>query len=215
MIFLFIYLLQARTHVHVTKILLGNWIVEHNLIKSDKNGSDFDQFNVTFSKTDDNTLMAYSTRQSDPAYRLEFHEGGVFEMYDENSGDEIAEFEFFHQLFPHASASGSWGRDSIFIGELISDNSMSLSIFNKSSKTTSIYSFSKDVKRDPPSFFEANFALILTISLIGLKFILRESKRRKAELELKKQSEVETKKFIEENENDDEKKEEEEAENNN
>ena len=181
-------------------MLLGNWIIEHNLINSYSNESSIETFNVTFSKLDDSTIVAHTTRSNDQVYRLVLHEGGVFELFDENDDDEIAEFEFFHQLFPHASASGSWKNDSIFIGELISDNSMSLSIFNKSSKTTNIFSFSKDIRRDPPSFFEANFTLIITLSFVGFKFILREFKKRKAELELKKQSEIDMKKYMEEEE---------------
>ena len=206
MIFIFVYLLQAKTHVHVTKMLLGNWIVEHTFINSEKNESILNTFNVSFTNSDDTTLIAHSTRKDDPEYRLVFHEGGVFELYKDNSDDEIAEFEFFHQLFPHASASGSWDHDSIFIGELISDTSMSLSIFNKNSKTTNIFSFSKDIVRDPPSFFEANFTLIATLSFIGIKFIMREFRKRKAEIELKKQSDIDMKKYMEEedkNEKDD------------
>ena len=42
--------------------------------------------------------------------------------------------------------------------------------------------------------------MIITVGIIGFRFILREFKKRKAELELKKQSDNDMKKFIEEEE---------------
>lgn len=200
MIFLLIFFTTARTHVHVSKILLGNWTVDHNIIHSDSNELQTNSFNISFLKLDDTTLITKSSCKNDTVYKLIFHEGGVFDIVDDNTSDEIAEIEFFHPLFPHASANGCWKRDSIFVGELISDTSMSLSIFNQNSKITNIYSFSKDINRGPESFFEANFTLIVTILIIGFRFILREFKKRKAELELKKQSENDMKKFMEEEE---------------
>ena len=124
MFFFLIFLIQSKTHVHVTNILLGNWIVEHNFIGSNENDSYSNFFNITFTKIDDNTLITQSTRDSDSVYKLTFHEGGLFDLINDSTSDEIAEFEFFHPLFPHASSNGSWKKDSIFIAELISDTSI-------------------------------------------------------------------------------------------
>ncbi|OHT01679.1 hypothetical protein TRFO_31419 [Tritrichomonas foetus] len=119
-------------------------------------------------------------------------------MINPETNEKIAEFEFFHPLFPHITATGIWKNNSIYVAELISFTSMSLSIFDKETKTTTVLTFSKDVFRGPKSFLEANFTLIASIGLIMFHFLRSEYKKREAALKIKKQNEEDMKKFEEE-----------------
>ena len=176
-------------------MLIGTWLIDSTTVFEGETNSILNNFNVTFTKGENENIVNAAAEDINFFGILNFHNKGYFELHNSESNEKIAEFEFFHPLFPHITASGNWKNNSIYVAELVSFTSMSLSIFNKEDKSTTVYTFSKDIYRGEQSFFEKNFPMIATIAVVALHFLSSEYKKRQAAIKIKQQTEEEMKKL--------------------
>lgn len=194
MLFLLIAGIQARTHLHVNEILIGNWTVNKLKVQNKSQNPSEEIVNLEFIKHKENQIGIMLNNEY---LTIIFESKGFFEIFDQ-SGNKIAEMDFSHPLFPHATSSGMWNKSSTFIAELISTSSMKLSLFNSQTKDTCVFLFSKIVLQHPKSFIEKNFTMIATLVVIGIHFLKSEYKKRRNALELQHQNETDMRKFLEE-----------------
>ncbi|KAH0792826.1 hypothetical protein GPJ56_003236 [Histomonas meleagridis] len=128
-------------------------------------------------------------------FKAIFTGNAIFEFTERDSSEKIAEFEFYSKLFPHLNAVGKWKEDSTYSAEFISQNSIHLSIFNRTNQDSYYYTFSKEVHQ--LSALEKKIPMILTAGMVIVKLLISEFRKRKAAIQRQIQSEKETKEFEE------------------
>ena len=180
--------------------MVGGWNVTATHHSKDSVSYKETNFSASFQQLNKDVLLCQldSRRGSERFFKLHFVQSGVFQLIDDDSNEKIAEFEFFSTLFPHLTATGRFKSDGIYNAEFISQHTMQLSVFNKTTLSSDYYMFSKALVHQ--SYLERKLPLLLSASLIIIKIAIKEYQKGRIASRQRQQMEEENRKYDDDNE---------------
>jgi hypothetical protein len=184
----------SATHIDIAQLLIGTWYINSTIFPNQSTipltQSSILKFGGSFPVLRGNFSSPFNSINS---IVLTFTGKGIFVANDGDSDQKLGEFEFFDTLMPHLTAVGQWKTDSIFSANVISPDSLHLSIVRKES--SAFFVFSKDVPKQEKSFFERHMLLFLTGVLFLIRYAKGEFDRREKQLRAQRISQAETARF--------------------